>query len=670
MFLLCTTLSLVLGLYFLHSNIVISILLSVAYLVFIFVRFNKKQFFIVLCVFATGAVISNLNLEYNSKNGEYAGFVVESKKNYVLVQCHTEKFYVYEPLNDFEVGDYLVIDGYPTKVSLTTYESQFNFKDYLQDKGVKRELKVNIIDRKISSLLKIKKFKSKFLSHFDENAQSLISAFLFNEKDYESDPVKLTSEMNIVHLMSLSGIYLHLIFAASVYLFSLKINEKLAEILPFFVLLPYAFFSLSKVGTLRVYSLYLLKFINKHKLKKKFSHIELVSILALIFLTIDYHLVYQEAFYIGFSLSALSPFINNSLGFLNKKKRKLIYPIVIFIYIFPNTIHNSTYKPLSFLYSIILFIPSFIFLVISMTSFLIPIYKVVNFIGNIYTWILRKMELINISIPFSSLNGMFGVLFFILFIGGIYLLESVRLKELGVLACIALSLLNVAIIPFQEPLINAVYFINVGQGDSILIKNRNHVVMIDTGGYKGCDMAKDTLIPFMTEKKINHIDALIITHDDFDHNGAKDSLISNFKVNYLIDSPSQFPYEIGDLKFENFNIFEGGEDNEKSLVIKLDFMKKKWLFMGDASTDVEEMILESNFDVDADILKVGHHGSKTSTSEKFLKAVSPETAIISVGANNFYGHPNTEVIEKLNKYNVKIRRTDEEGTISYLSLVT
>ena len=89
--------------------------------------------------------------------------------------------------------------------------------------------------------------------------------------------------------------------------------------------------------------------------------------------------------------------------------------------------------------------------------------------------------------------------------------------------------------------------------------------------------------------------------------------------------------------------------------------------MGDASVKTEEKILEK-YDVDCDILKVGHHGSKTSTSEKFLKACSANEAIVSCGEKNYYGHPNKEVIDRLKKYNVKIRRTDEEGTICYLSL--
>ena len=621
---------------------------------------------------------SNLGM-YNDKqnkneNGIFYDFngsctELESKNNYFLYKSHYEKYYVYEENNDREVGDYLVIEASPDKVRLTTYESQFNFKDYLQNKGVKRELKIKKIDSKFNSPIRIKHFKNKLLSSYSEDTKSLLKAFLFNEKDYESNAIKFTSELKLTHLFSMSGIYLHFIFAALAYILALKLSEKASELLPFLILLPYAFFSFNKIGTLRVYGLYLLKFINKYKLKKKFNHIELVSLLALFFLSIDYHLVYQESFYIGFSLSILIPFINNSLAFLKKKKLRLLFPFIIWAYMLPIAVSDGTLNIFSIFYSALIFIPNTIFLILTMLNFIIPMPKVINYIGSILIWILEKMDLINISIPFATWGGTFAIIFYFLFIYGIYLLEGVRKKQFKILTCSIISLILIAIVPLQEPLINAVYFINVGQGDSILIKNRSHTVLIDTGGYKGCDMALDSLIPFMHKHKITHIDALITTHDDFDHNGAASSLVQNFKVKNYLTSKDDFPYEVGDLYFENLNVFESTSDNDASLVLSLDFMNKKWLFMGDASTKVENMIIDAGFNVDVDIIKIGHHGSKYSTSEKFLKAATPDTAIISCGAKNYYGHPNEETLDRLRKCNVKIRRTDEEGTISYLSLI-
>ena len=99
-------------------------------------------------------------------------------------------------------------------------------------------------------------------------------------------------------------------------------------------------------------------------------------------------------------------------------------------------------------------------------------------------------------------------------------------------------------------------------------------------------------------------------------------------------------------------------------------MSKKWLLTGDASTASENYMIGSGINIDCDILKVGHHGSKTSTSEAFIRATTPMEAVISCGATNKYGHPNKEVVDRLTKHGAKIRRTDLEGTISYVSIFT
>ena len=663
---LFTTFSLVLGLYFLRGNVVLSIIISIAYFGFILYRFGKKKFFIFAAMFVVGALFPRI--PFPAQNGPYSGFVIEARENYVIFQAGFDRYYVSSKENDFEFGDYLVLDGSVNEIKFTTYESQFNFKDYLKNKGVDKELKASAIDRKFHSFIRTQKFKRQFLSHFDENAASLISAFLFNEKDYSSSAINYANSIGVIYLLSMSGIYLHILFSILTYLFSLKLSKKASQILPFLVLLPFSFFSFTKVGTLRVYAIYLMKYLNDFHFKKKRSHIELVSLLALIFIIFDYHLVYQEAFYIGFLLSVLSPLIQNALKCLGKKKRKIAYPLFIRLFMVPIQVNSGYLNLLSLFTYLVIFPICLFFLIISMVSIVIPIYGVVNSVGSGFTWVLEKMDLINIKIPFGNWGGCFGIIFYSVFFLGLFLLENVRFKSFKNISSLLIFVITISIIPLQEPFINSVSFINVGQGDSILIKNRSHTIMIDTGGYKSFDMATETLIPFLNKNKITHIDALITTHDDFDHSGAKDSLISNFKVYNYLNKASQFPYQIGNVKLENLNVFESQDDNDKSLVLYMNFMNKKWLFMGDASTKVEKEIISAYDNIDCDVLKIGHHGSNTSTCKEFIKTVTPSEAIISVGANNFYGHPSNDVLKILSQNNVKIRRTDEEGTISYFSL--
>ena len=667
MFLLSTTFSLVLGLYFARNNIVISILISIAYLAFILWRFGKKKFLIVAAVFGIGVLIPRLT--FKSNNGlDYGGIVIDARDNYYLFQSKLERYYVYSEDNDFEIGDRLVLKAEVCDLKMTTYESRFDFPSYLRNKGITKELVVKENDIKHRSIIKIHQFKKNFLSKFDENTTTLVSAFLFNDKDYSSSLVNYADSSSVLFLFSLSGVYLHVLFIIANYLFLLKFSKKTSNILTFIIFSPLAFFSFTKIGTLRVFGLYLLKILNEFFLKRNFTHIELVSILALIFISIDYHLVYQEAFYIGFLLSVLAPIILNATKCIQKKKaHKIISYLLFILFLFPIQIRNGFYTPFYTLKIAILIPINISFIFLSSLCTVLPLFKPINFVGKGLTWILEKMDTINIRIPFGNWGGAFSVLFLSGVLLLVFYLEAVRIKHVKIAVLCLMIMTTISVVPLQEPFTNSVYIVNVGQGDSIIIKNRTHTVMIDTGGYKGFDMAEESLIPFMAKKKITHLDALILTHDDFDHSGAKDSLMKKFRVDNLLTQKNQFPYQIGDLNIKNLNTYNFGEANDESLVLSLNFMGKKFLFMGDASVKTEEKILE-NYNVDCDILKVGHHGSNTSTSEKFLKAASPDEAIISCGAKNKYGHPSEEIIERLKKYNVKIRRTDEEGTICYFSL--
>ena len=667
MFLLTATFALVLGLYFARNNLVVSILVSVIYLLFILWKFGRKRFFIVLIFFGVGVLIPRIPLPSN--NGPtYSGVVIEAKENYYLFQSKFQKYYVFSKDNDFEVGDRLTLKGNVSKVKFATFESRFNFETYLFNKGVVSEIDVEECQISHRSIIKYRQLKEKILSRFDQNTATLVSALLFNDKDYSSDVLNRADSNNVLFLFTLSGTYLHAMFAISNYFFLLRFSKKKSRFLTFVLFSPLAFFSFTKIGTLRVYGLYFLKYLNEFVFKKhKFGHIELVSILALFFLSIDYHLVYQEAFYIGFLLSVLAPFILGSVSFLKGHKQKIITFFLFLLALMPLRINSSYFTPF-YIFKMFFILPlNLVFLGTTLLAIILPVQVIPKGLAIAITWILEKMDVVLIRIPFGDWGGTFSILFLMVFLLLVFYLEAVRIKHAKIAGLVLLAMTTISIVPLQEPISNCVYFVNVGQGDSIIIKNKTHTVMIDTGGYKSFDMAEEVLIPFMNKKKITHIDALILTHDDFDHSGAKDSLINNFKVNNVLTEKDQFPYTIGDLNIENLNTFDFDEANDNSLVLSLDFIGRKFLFMGDASVNTEESIM-SKYDVDCDILKVGHHGSNTSSCEKFIKATTPKEAIISVSAQNRYGHPNQEVIDRLNKYNVKIRRTDEEGTICYFSL--
>ncbi len=229
-----------------------------------------------------------------------------------------------------------------------------------------------------------------------------------------------------------------------------------------------------------------------------------------------------------------------------------------------------------------------------------------------------------------------------------------------------------------------VYFIDVGQADAIYIKDGNSNMMIDAGNNADGKL----LVKYLQSLNVKNFKYVVGTHAHEDHIGGMDDIINNFKIDnfYMPEAIStsktfedvldaldknkvtfQTP-KIGDkftLENTNFEVLSIGNDtsdlNDTSLVLKMSYNNTCVLFMGDASSNVEKNLL--NKDIDCQVLKVGHHGSRYSSSDEFIKKVNPTYGIIMVGKDNKYGHPTKKALDILNKYKVTIHRTDEEGTI-------
>ena len=233
-----------------------------------------------------------------------------------------------------------------------------------------------------------------------------------------------------------------------------------------------------------------------------------------------------------------------------------------------------------------------------------------------------------------------------------------------------------------------IYYFNVGQADSTLIKEKDKVVLIDAGNNSDGELLSGYI---KEDLDIEKIDMLVATHPHEDHIGGMDDIVDNFDIdsilmpdvttntetfNDLLDSIEKkelkitIPdigdkYDLNDMKFEVIYLGNDEDDlNNSSIILRLDYGNTSYLFTGDATSSVEKKILDKNINVD--VLKVAHHGSPYSTTAKFLNAVSPKYAVIEVGDNS-YGHPSETILKRLEKNNVITYRTDEKGTIKLTS---
>ena len=254
------------------------------------------------------------------------------------------------------------------------------------------------------------------------------------------------------------------------------------------------------------------------------------------------------------------------------------------------------------------------------------------------------------------------------------------------------SLISITSIKIPKEL--KINFIDVGQGDSCLITTpQNKKVIVDSGGSESYDVGKNVLLPYLLDKRITKIDYIMISHFDTDHCKGFEYVLENIKVkNVIISKQSETSENFkqimkiirkkrinliivqkgSKIKIDNFttvdilspqseNIADNMNDN--SIVAKFEAYNFSILFTGDASEKIEKELIKEKINLKSDILKVSHHGSKTGTSEEFLKSVKPKIALIGVGENNKFGHPTKDVIKRLTENKIKIYRTDTDGEI-------
>ncbi|KOA19369.1 hydroxyacylglutathione hydrolase [Clostridium homopropionicum DSM 5847] len=232
-----------------------------------------------------------------------------------------------------------------------------------------------------------------------------------------------------------------------------------------------------------------------------------------------------------------------------------------------------------------------------------------------------------------------------------------------------------------------VHFINVGQADSILIQQGEHNMLIDAGNNSDSDL----VLNYLKNQGVNKLDYVIGTHPHEDHIGGLDVVVKNFSIDKIFlskvtSNTATFKDVIASIKDKKLNITTPKVDtsynlgtatwtilapnsatydeiNNYSIVIRLKYGNNSFMFTGDAESISEGEILEKQLDLKSDVLKIGHHGSSSSTSNSFLNKVSPKYAIISVGKNNDYGHPHKPTMERLKSKGITVYRTDECGTI-------
>ena len=652
----------------LHDKLYIIIFIIVLLISFVRLNIKKESIYTNNTHKVTGTIYKIVKDNDNRKiylNGKEKLIVNDYTKNKVKLN----------------LGDKVEVIGTFIKPDNSRDDYSFDYKKYLERNNI-----YYIVNTK-----KIKKVKNNsniyyylkqiIINHLGNNPY--LNTFIVGDKSLINRvSIRSYQENGISHLFAISGMHITLLSTIITKILRRFMFEENAFKLTSIVLIFYLLLIGLSPSVLRGVLFFILFGINRiyyFYVKPRNIFLLIISFSLLINPKYIYDVGFQYSYLISFSLIALNSELKSSNYFISLFKVSLLS----FFVSIPITIYNFyQINIMSIIYNLF-FVP--------LVSLIIFPLGIINFIVKptepFFIFFTKLME--KISIYISNIN--IGKLIFIKLPTFIYIAYFIIVIHfvLTKKRCYIFLLVIMLIIHFFIPYIsrsNYAYYIDVGQGDSTILHINNKNILIDTGGNRKKEIFYNTLSPALKTKGIRKIDILIITHGDYDHMGEAINLVNNFKVEKVIFNCGTY----NDLEQELINVLdkkkikyyscikelnidknklyflqtkEYDNENDNSNVIYTELNGYKFMLMGDAGVDKEKDILDKYNISNIDVLKVGHHGSKTSSGKDFINEINPKYSIISVGKNNRYGHPNKEVLDNLD--NSKIYRTDQDGSIMF-----
>lgn len=662
-----------------HFSLKLRIILLCDYLYYIL--------FFITCIF----LLININKKIDVPiltNNSYELIINDYKINDKTITIYFDniigKYYVdndekvKEFKDNYSFGDKIYIEGEISVPNNNTIPNNFNYKDYLYHKYIYYIIKIDkikMISKNDNIFLNIKNSIYKRIDTIKYN--DYLYAFILGKSYYIDSEVLNNYKINgITHLFALSG--LHVSMFSSIILFILKkikLNEKLSYFIASLFLIFFAFIASFTPSIVRSVLFFILSSINNvYYLYIKPKYLLYIVFSILIFINPFY--IYDTGFILSFCISFFILLFNEKNKINNNLLSILVISILSTLSSLPIIINMSYEINILGFINNLFFIPYVTYIVFPLSIIVVFISKlsfILNFLIIIMEYISKvSSNILNVKLIFPKMSLFLIIIYYVLLI---LIVKKINLKKIFI---IYLSFLYFRC-NFDKN--NYVYFIDVGQGDSALIVTKNNKsILIDTGGKVGSNysLMKSNVIPFFKSIGIRKLDYLFITHGDYDHAGYGIDLVNNFNVKNRFTNKGKYnslekklnikSFNNSYIKIDNVEIYSlnsklYNNENSDSLVLLVIIDNYKLLFMGDASINTEKDIM-NNYDIgDVFILKVGHHGSKTSSSEEFINSVNPKYSIISVGKNNKFGHPNKEVLDNLS--NSKIYRTDIDGSIMF-----